>query len=386
MCKTKKNLGVMQPMVDLPPSEPRPKTQPSPTRGIFQKVPGGAWWIRYTDGDKRYRRERVGSYNAARQLLEKRHTEATQRVKLPENFRTWITFAEIAQDAIAYITKHYSRPADDLCRLRLLMDHITGRADAIPRGKFLSVINTLATEKKWSQATKNHYLNLLSLTFRLAVENEKLKDNPLRGLRRKKGNEIVRFLTLEEETKLRAVIRSKPEWAEHEPELDLAIHTGLRRGSMYLDLVWENVDLVGCTLTIPRTKNGDPITLPLNQDAMRAMKVFRARGDGTGRVVRNAAGETLNVNAHWFVPAVRAAKIKPFRWHDCRHTFASRLRQAGVPLGNIAELLGHKGLAMTLRYSHLAISNLHEAVSRIAISTTVAPEPKMETREVAYLQ
>jgi integrase len=78
-------------------------------------------------------------------------------------------------------------------------------------------------------------------------------------------------------------------------------------------------------------------------------------------VVRNAVGETLKVNAHWFVDAIRQAKIPNFRWHDLRHTYASRLRQNGVPLGNIAELLGHKGLKMT----NLAMSNLHEAVSRI---------------------
>jgi len=82
---------------------------------------------------------------------------------------------------------------------------------------------------------------------------------------------------------------------------------------------------------------------------------------------------------------VREAGIKDFRWHDCRHTYASRLRQAGVPLGNIAQLLGHKGLAMSRRYTHLSISNLHEAVSRIANSATVAPEPLHETNEDSYL-
>jgi len=109
------------------------------------------------------------------------------------------------------------------------------------------------------------------------------------------------------------------------------------------------------------------------------------RGNGAGRVVRNLAGETLNVNAHWFIPAVRTAGIENFVWHDLRHCYASRLRQAGVPLGHIAELLGHKGLAMTGRYAHLSISNLHEAVSRIANSTTIAPEPILEAPEVSYV-
>ena len=71
----------------------------------------------------------------------------------------------------------------------------------------------------------------------------------------------------------------------------------------------------------------------------------------------------LNYNAHWFVPAVRAARIKSFRWYDTRHCSASPLRLAGVPLGDIAELLGHKGLAMTRRYAHLSISILDDGVS-----------------------
>jgi integrase len=195
----------------------------------------------------------------------------------------------------------------------------------------------------------------------------------------------VRFLTPDEEMKLREAIRGNPVWAEHEPELTLALATGLRRGSMYRDLTWENVDLVGRTLTVTRTKNGDPITLPLNEDATRALSIFRSRGDGNGRVVRNAAGETLEVNAHWFVPVVRAAGIKNFRWHDCRHCFASRLRQAGVPLGNIAELLGHRGLAMTRRYAHLSISNLHEAVARIQTPTDTSTDTSVE-ETIAYVQ
>jgi integrase len=132
----------------------------------------------------------------------------------------------------------------------------------------------------------------------------------------------------------------------------------------------------------------EPVHVPLNADAMRALMIFRSRGDGTGRVVRNAAGEPLNYPSHWFVPAVRVAGIFNYTWHDNRHTYASRLRQTGTPLGNIAELLGHKGLAMTRRYAHLSISNLHEAVARIENQVTpqLTPEPVAEKSEVTVIQ
>ncbi|GAC1676154.1 MAG: hypothetical protein PVS2B2_11670 [Candidatus Acidiferrum sp.] len=119
---------------------------------------------------------------------------------------------------------------------------------------------------------------------------------------------------------------------------------------------------------------------------MRALVTFKTRGGATGRVVRNAAGETLTVNAHWFPDALRAAGIANFRWHDLRHTFASRLRQSGAPLGHIAELMGHKGLSMTRRYAHLSIANLHEAVSRISTDTPIAPELINKTGTVSYVQ
>jgi integrase len=303
-------------------------------------VPGsGVWWIRYVDARGRYRREKAGTWSNADKLLIKRKGEALEGKKLPELRKRTVAFAELADDAVKYVEGRYARPADDVARMKLLKEcFANSAADAITAGEIQNTLDALTVEKKWSPSSRNHHHNLLSLAYRLGILHGKVKESPLRGLRRKtENNSRVRFLTSEEERKLRDAIRSKPEWAEHEPEFDLALHGGLRRGSMYLDLTWENVDLKNRIAVITRTKNGASVVVPLNADAMRALAIFRSRGDGTGRVVRNMAGETLKVNAHWFVPAVR---------------------QAGVPLGNIAELLGHKGLAMSRRYAHLSISML----------------------------
>lgn len=69
---------------------------------------------------------------------------------------------------------------------------------------------------------------------------------------------------------------------------------------------------------------------------------------------------------YWW-DAVRAeAKLDEyFRWHDLRHTFASRLVRRGVSLYAISELLGHKTLMMTKRYAHLDRADLHKAVQQL---------------------
>jgi integrase len=201
---------------------------------------------------------------------------------------------------------------------------VRGRgADNISPAEIRTALKKAADEKKWSASTVNHHHNVISLAYRLAIEAGKVKDSPIHRKVRKQteNNGRVRFLSADEEKKLREAIRSKPEWVEHESELDLAMHTGLRRSSMYFHSTWENVDMKGRVAIIPKTKNGEKVVVPLNDVAVRALQVFRLRGNGIGRVVRNLAGETLNVNAHWFVPAVRAAGIENFTWHDLRHCY-----------------------------------------------------------------
>ena len=359
-------------------------------RGVFEKVIGsGIWWIRYVDAQGRYRREKAGTKGAAKNLYTKRKQQALEGHKLPEKLRcALVPFSEIAADAIAYIKRRYSRPADDVARMEVLKGWFPGRAaESITGQEVEAKLEEAREENDWRPSTVNHHHTLLSLTYRLAVRNRKVKESPVRGIRRRaEDNSRVRFLTPAEEKALRETMHLKLEWSEHLPELGLALHTGLRRTDMYQRLVWENVNLASRVATVPRSKNDAPVHVPLNDDAMSALRVFRSRGDGTGRVVRNAAGETLEGNGHWFPKAVRAADIKDFRWHDLRHTFASRLRQSGTPLGNIAELLGHKTLAMSRRYAHLSIANLHEAVSRIATGTTVAPEQVADETHIEYVQ
>ena len=152
----------------------------------------------------------------------------------------------------------------------------------------------------------------------------------------------------------------------------MALNAGLRLGEM-CGLTWENVDLSRRVLTIPRSKNGETRHVPLNSAALVALSDLRERADGTGSVIRNLQGEPLSDPRHWFEAAVGTARIRDFSWHCLRHTFASRLTMAGVDLRTVQELMGHKCIAMTVRYSHLSARHTLAAVQRLSEPTLDGP-------------
>src|SRR6266851_1469137 len=130
-------------------------------RGIFEKFPGsGIWWIRFTDAEGQYRREKIGSYSAAEKLLTLRRADALNGKKLKGLRQRAITFTELADDAIEYIKDKYSRPADDVARMELLKEHLAGAADAVTPKRVKRVLDSLAAEKRWSASTRNHHHNL----------------------------------------------------------------------------------------------------------------------------------------------------------------------------------------------------------------------------------
>jgi len=354
-------------------------------RGVYEKFPGsGVWWIRYADAKGRIRREKAGTRSNALTLYRKRKTEALQGKKLPESLRTpSVSFAQIARDTLEYSRTTKVREAYRIDRWH--METILGWF----RGKSAEELNPQDIERRLNElasdgrkpATVNRYRTLLSLTFSLAVRNGKLVSNPVRLVkRRKENNERVRFLDDEEEAVLRSKIREVS--PAHELEFDLALHTGMRRGEQY-GLRWQDVDLKRGIITIPRSKHGEVRHIPINSVVFTTLQTLRQLGNGLGYVCPRFQGPESRDAREWFNQVLSHAKIQNFRWHDLRHTFASRLVMAGVPLRTVQMLLGHKRIETTLRYSHLSEAHLREAVERltaIPTSTTTSTEENKEPR------
>lgn len=172
----------------------------------------------------------------------------------------------------------------------------------------------------------------------------------------------VRYLSEEEETGLLDACT---------PQLRrvvlFALHTGMRRGEI-LGLRWQDVDFKGkvAVITAERTKGKRNRFIPLNTVAMEVLRELPHSLDRSELVFRNSKGKAWErLRKHWEM-AVADAGLEDFRFHDLRHTYASRLVMSGVDLAVVRDLLGHRDFATTLRYAHLAPSRLQEAVQLLA--------------------
>jgi integrase len=227
-----------------------------------------------------------------------------------------------------------------------------------------------------SGPTLNRDLCLVSALYRWAVRLEHVDGNPAMRVERfsERGRARTTFLSAAE---ARALVDGAP--ALLRPLLVVALSTGMRRGEL-LSLRWRAVDLDRRLLTVEAetAKSGASRVVPLSEDACDALRRVRTAADGDDSlraVFTRADGRPLTgrVLARAFEHAVSAcASIPPAKrtlvtFHVLRHTAASLMVAAGVPLFDVSKVLGHASLRMTERYSHFVPETAgRAAVERLA--------------------
>lgn len=204
--------------------------------------------------------------------------------------------------------------------------------------------------------TVNRYLAALSHAFTIAVrEWGWLESNPARdvsNLREPRGR--VRFLSDDERARLLVACSQSSDDRLHAIVV-LALSTGMRQGEI-LGLRWRDVDVAVGRIILEHTKNGDRRAVPLAGPALHLLeeraKVRRIDCDWVFPPIRGTARPSFN-RKPW-VEALETAGIDDFKFHDLRHSAASYLAMNGASLVEIADILGHKTLAMVKRYAHLS--------------------------------
>ena len=323
--------------------------------GVYEKYPrSGVWYIRYSGPDGKIHKEAVGAKGLAKQVLHKRKTEVREGKFFPKRPRDW-KVSELIDD---YLQRNQGRLAQfyhHVAHGKTWKDWLDGKtaSDVTPADIQRYVTERLKTVKP---ATVNRELAFLKRVFNDAIENERATSNPVERVKLlKENNARVRFLAPEEEERLLRELK-KP---EHKALVIFALVTGLRQSEQFGLKI---SDISDNTIYVRRSKHGGARTIPLSTAALQMLNVWRM---GRGRDERVFPVNPHNFYNRVFKPALKRAGVENFHWHDLRHTFASRLVMKGVDLRTVQELLGHKTLSMTLRYSHLAPGHLKDAIEKL---------------------
>ncbi len=208
--------------------------------------------------------------------------------------------------------------------------------------------------------TVNKYLEVLSKMFNIAIRNDWAKKNPIEHDVKFviKEDNSFRQLSFEEQERLLEVVKG----TYLEGVIIFALNTGLRLSDI-LPLKWKEIksynDKIIHLYVRKTNKYMDmPCTQMLYDYIERTPKENRK-----GNVFINPRTKRppKTIRRAWKT-AKEKAGIKNFRFHDLRHTVASRLVNAGVPLPTVKKVMTHSDISTTMRYVHTPDEEMFKAM------------------------
>jgi integrase len=221
------------------------------------------------------------------------------------------------------------------------------------------------------RVTANKILNITKAALNRAYFHDKdlskaiRSDEPWRRVKPwpKVEKPVIEYLSVNEQKRLVNACGN-----DFRALVQAALLTGCRYGELSA-LTAKDYNPDGGTVYIRHAKAGKERHVFLTDEAQAFFErqiVDKARGD---LIFRRLEGEVwkqwgVSNQRRRMMQACEQAKIdRPIRFHDLRHTYASRLATQGVPLAMIAEQLGHSDTRITERnYSHLAKSVVADTV------------------------
>jgi integrase len=228
--------------------------------------------------------------------------------------------------------------------------------------------DTLKPKRSQAPATYNKHLAVLSAILDYAtllqeddsILEQYIDDNPCKRVRSLKvDNKIVRYLSDEEKPRL--LKAAKAIGGKFYLKVLMALTTGMRKGELD-QLRCHDIDFDKGLALLADTKNGMPRHTPIPSVIMSELKKHREIGNGLLFPSSTDPNKPFDFRKQW-ANCLKAANIKNFRWHDMRHDTASTLARDGRTLKEIAEILGHKSLASTDRYTHLSTAHKSQVLN-----------------------
>jgi integrase len=339
---------------------------------VFKR--GKVWWIDYMYEGRRVREStNTSNKRRAEQLLAKRQTEILEdRFDIAATVRP-VLFAEVAREYLEVYSQQNKKPAT-FQRDQILIKHLIAYFGEHRLRDIKPMLIEHYRRERLAQsrtpATVNREVACLKHIFSLSVKNRRASSNPAKSVRMlREDNIVTRVISRADEAK---IIENA---ASHVRAIVIcALETGMRRGEV-LNLQWSQVNLHGGLITVERTKTGRTREIPISPRLRTVLDECRRRFV-EGHVFRFDDGESMVDIKNGYKAALRRAGLseKRFRFHDLRHTFATRLAESGVDLFTIKELLGHSTIVTTQRYAHPGRDAKQEAIRKLALAGFVKPE------------
>ncbi len=312
---------------------------------LYKRKGSPKWWVTWNDKDGKRHRRSTGTDD--RKLAEALASKWVQEDFLEEHFgkKPELPFSE----ALLRYAKAQKRdhPRHFMTKTRYRLRFLAARFEGWNVYDFTFRAVQDFVDERLETVSSGFVLRDLAIIKAIInkARREELTDFVPNFPKVKASKPRNRWLTVEEEARL--VMAAAPHLKHL---IRFAVDTGGRRSEL-LGLDWRDVDVARKRVTFRDTKNGEDRTLRL---CKRAEATLKALGPKESGLVFTYRGEPIKCIKKGFGSACERAGIEDFRFHDLRHTFASRLVQAGVPLYEVMNLTGHKSLEMVQRYAHLA--------------------------------
>jgi len=221
------------------------------------------------------------------------------------------------------------------------------------------VLARQSERRKIKDATINRDISVLRHLLYWALDQSWIDKNPLARIKMLRERRTKRpVLTLAEETPLLKACQ------EHTREMVIAaLDTGMRRGEV-LNQLWEDVDLERRLLYVTRSKTpeGEAREIPLTR---RMYGLLAARRETSGLIFTYNDRNIFSIKTSWRTTLIRAG-IRHIRFHDLRHTFNTRLMEAGVLQEVRKALMGHSsGGEINSIYTHIELPTKRRAIEML---------------------
>lgn len=320
--------------------------------GLYRR--GKTYWFSITHQGKRIQQPlKTDNKRLAQKLYAKVVTDIVEGRYFEKIEAQSHTFEQLRD---RYMTEHsrVNKTERSSIRDESLFRHLSGFFGGMTLAEVkparISEYKSLRRSEGAKTATIARELEVLRHALNLAIrEWEWLDRNPFEKVKiEKPNNKIERWLSIEEQKRL---IGESPEWLRE--IIVFALNTGLRQSEILL-LKWQQIDLSRRILTLTDAKNKERRSIPLNRTVLELLGSKGRVRHISGYVFTSYAGTRIDARnlLRAFYAARKRAKLEDLRFHDLRHTFATRLVQAGVDLYVVKQLLGHKTITMTMRYAH----------------------------------